>query len=513
MSTYTVSMYPRMKIRVSSRFTFTMGLRGDMADVPHKQTLSQKTQNAQTDTYYGTTYTYTPLNQISENYLGYVQGSPRIGFHADLLDDRRLVLRGGAGVFAGRIPFAWLGYSFYNNGNTYGAYDQRTDNGSSTFQPGTDPLRYDKKNGIAAFAAQNGQVTNNVNAGQTQVDMVNNHFSMPRVLRASLSAEYTDDWGIKYTIEGIYTKTIKDVMFQQVNIKDNPSYYVYDTAAALRRQPIFPSGGVNSVFANAYEMSNTTQGSRFSITGKVSKNFPSGLGLMAAYTYGQSKDVSNGIRNSMESNWQLNQALNPNNPGVARSNFDIRNRIVADVNYSLKWNRANASKLTLFFSGQSGTPFTYGFVNYTVQNDPQQVSLAYIPQRSEAVNFFADSKNGSGPSAAQQAGAFNNFIDANSYLRTRRGNFTERNGGSTPWNNQLDLRFEHNFSFTTGGRASGKTQQITFTWDVINLTNLLDKHWGWIYFSPDTYNSTSSVGLGAPISRPAVPRGIHCINS
>lgn len=482
------SVYIQDEIRVSPRFTFTMGLRGELTQVPHKQILSQKTRMAQTDTYYGTTYTYTPLNQLTENYLGFVQGSPRIGFRAELLDDRRLVLRGGAGVFAGRIPFAWLGYSFYNNGNTYGAYDERTDNGSATFQPGTDPLRYDKNIGVAAFASQNGQVINNVNAGQTQVDMVNNHFSMPRVVRASLSAEYTDIRGIRYTIEGIYSKTIKDVMFQQVNIKDNPSYYVYDTAAALRRQPIFASGGVNSVFANAYEMSNTTQGSRYSITGKISKDFPWGLGLMVAYTYGRSMDVSNGIRNSMESNWQLNQSLNPNNPSVANSNFDIRHRIVANVSYTGNWSKTNSSRVVLFFSGQSGTPFTYGFVNYTIQNDPQQVSLAYIPQRSEAVNFFANTKDGSGPSAAAQAAAFNAFIDGNAYLRTRRGNFTERNTAYTPWNNELDLRLEHDITF-------GKQQKITLMWDIINLTNLLDKNWGWVYFSPDTYNSTASVGL------------------
>ena len=490
------SLYIQDEIRVSSRFTFTMGLRGDLVDVPHKQILSQKTRSAQTDNYYGMTYTYTPLNQITGNYLGYVQVSPRLGFHADLLEDRRLVLRGGGGIFAGRIPFAWLGYSFYNNGDTYGAYDQRTDNGSSTFQPGTDPLRYDKNIGIASFAAQNGQETGNVNAGKTQVDLVDNHFSMPRVLRASLAAEYTDDWGIKYTIEGIYTKTIKDVMFQQLNTRDNPSYYVYDTAAALRRQPIYPSGSVNSIFTNTYEMTNTSQGERYSITGKLSKDFASGLSLMAAYTYGKSKDVSNGIRNSMESNWQLNQALNPNNPSAANSNFDIRHRIVANIAYTLGWNKTNTSRLVLFFSGQSGSPFTYGFLNYTVQNTPQQVSLAYIPQRSEAVNFFADiDKGGNVLSAAQQADAFNKFIDGNAYLSSRRGNFTERNTGRTPWNNQLDLRFEHNFSFMTGGRSSGKKQQITFMWDIINLTNLLDKHWGWSYFSPNTYNSTASVGL------------------
>ncbi len=27
------------------------------------------------------------------------------------------------------------------------------------------------------------------------------------------------------------------------------------------------------------------------------------------------------------------------------------------------------------------------------------------------------------------------------------------------------------------------------------MTNLLDKNWGWLFFSPNTYNSTASVGL------------------
>jgi hypothetical protein len=482
------SLYIQDEIQVNPRFTITLGLRADMADVPQKQILSEKTRDALTDTYYGSTYTYTPLNKIKGNYFNSIPLSPRIGFHAELLDNRQLVLKGGAGMFSGRIPFAWLGYSFYNNGDTYGSYDQRTDNGSSVFLPGTDPLHYNKNNGIAGFAAQNGQAVNQVNAGKTQVDVVDNHFSMPRVFRTSIAAEYTDALDFKYSIEGVYTKTIKDVMFQQVNLRDNPAYYAYDTAISLRKQPIYPSGGVNPVFANAYEMSNTSLGHRYSITGKITKTFPFGLSLMAAYTYGESKDVSNGIRNSMESNWQLNQALNPNNPGVAYSNFDIRHRIIANIAYLLDWSHSQKSKFVLFFSAQSGSPFTYGFLNYTVQNTPQQVSLAYIPQRSEAINFFSD---GIGGSAAQQAAAFNKFIDASSYLKTRRGNFTERNGGRTPWNNQLDFRFEHNFIFA----IHRKYQQLTFTWDIINLTNLLDSKLGWSYFSPNTYNSTASVGL------------------
>lgn len=489
------SLYVQDEIQVTSRFRFTMGLRGDYSGVPQKQILSQKTINANTDTSYGTTYTYTPLNRITGDYLGRVQVSPRIGFRAELSENRRLILRGGAGVFTGRIPFAWLGYAFYNNGDTYGAYDQRTDNGSSVFAPGSDPLRYDPRQGIAGFAAQNGQVVNNPNGGKTQVDVVDNHFVMPQVLRSSLALDYTDVLGINYTVEAIFTKTMQDVMFRQINIKDNPSYYPYDSAANLLKQPVFPSGGASPAFANAYEMSNTTKGYRFSFTGRVVKKFASGLSLMAAYTYGQSKDVANGVRNSMESNWQLNQALNPNNPDLANSNFDIRHRIIANIGYSLNWSQRVKSQFAFFFSAQSGSPYTYGFVNYTVQNTPQQVSLAYIPQRSEAINFFADYSDGNAHtvSAASQADAFNRFIDGDAYLRKRRGNFTERNEARTPWNNQLDFRFQQDFFLGKAGK--GMQHLITFTWDIINLTNLLNKGWGLLYFSPNTYNSTASIGL------------------
>jgi hypothetical protein len=45
--------------------------------------------------------------------------------------------------------------------------------------------------------------------------------------------------------------------------------------------------------------------------------------------------------------------------------------------------------------------------------------------------------------------------------------------------------------FVTGD----KKQFITLTADVMNLTNLISKSWGIQYFSPNTFNSTSSVGL------------------
>ncbi|RYF58243.1 MAG: hypothetical protein EOO39_34495 [Cytophagaceae bacterium] len=96
-----------------------------------------------------------------------------------------------------------------------------------------------------------------------------------------------------------------------------------------------------------------------------------------------------------------------------------------------------------------------------------------------------------GATAAQQAAAFDGFIDNSKYLSSRRGDFTQRNAAFTPWNNQLDFRFAQDFKIGNGKRK----QVITFTYDIVNLTNLLNKKWGQYYFSANTFNSTASVGL------------------
>jgi len=151
-----------------------------------------------------------------------------------------------------------------------------------------------------------------------------------------------------------------------------------------------------------------------------------------------------------------------------------------------------------------GHPFTYGFLPNSIDGTGQQVSLAYIPKTSETVNFFSDVVGGA--TAAQQAATFDNYINGNKYLNSRRGKFTERNAAFTPWNNNLDFRFSQDFKFGNGKHK----QVITFTYDIVNLTNLLNKNWGQYYFSANTFNSTSSVGL-TPKTTPAFAAQVQLI--
>ena len=496
-----LSAYAQDEIQLTDNFKLTAGIRFDYANVPTKQPLSSKTTSAVADANYGTTYTYTKPADIKNDYLGNVQINPRVSFNYDVNGDQSVVIRGGTGSFTGRVPFAWFGYAFYNNGNTFGAYDKTAYN---TFTPGQ--LIHASPNGGLDFVQQQGQATT-VNSGPTQVDLIDNNFKMPQVWRSNLAFDFKtpDLW--KFTVEGIYTNVIRDLKFQQVNTADVVTYYPYDTQ---KQQPIFNNNPkISTNFTNAYELSNTDQGHRYSITAQVAKTI-GGFDGNVAYTYGESKDVTNGIRNSMESNWQLNQAGNPNNPQAAFSNFDIRHRIVSTLNYRAAWgtNKNLVSNFTFFFSAQSGNPYTYGFYNATVDGTGQQINVAYIPKVGETINFF--SKTPATPSAAEQAmsDAFDNYINTNDYLSTRRGQFTERNAAHTPWNTDLDFRFTQDFNFGTKHK-----QTLTFTFDIINLTNLLNKDWGHYYFSSNTFNSTASVGLSKVSALPGQSGGPNFVQN
>ncbi|WP_332368847.1 hypothetical protein [Spirosoma telluris] len=477
-----MSFYVQDDIQLSDRLKLSPGIRFDYTGLPNKPTLSSQVTNSAGDpTNMGTTYSFTPLNQITNNYLNNVQISPRLGFNFDVNGDKSVVIRGGTGLFTGRIPFAWLGYAFYNNGVGYGAYDFNN-NATATTKLIGDPL---VPNGgvLINNNPANGGVT------RTQVDLIDNNFKMPQMFRNNIAVDYTVA-GYKITVEGLYTKVIQDLKFQQVNTKDVVRYYSYDTQ---HQQPIYVSSTgtagaqrIDNNFANAYLLSNTNKGYRYSLTAQIQKNYAAGFGFSTAYTYGKSYDLTNGIRNSMESNWQLNQSLTPNDPQLAYSNFDIRNRIVGTINYRKLWNPRNATTVTLFYALQSGTPFSWGYVNRTVDGTGQANSLAYIPKDlAEAQKLLP---------TGTQATDFMAFVESDSYLKTRKGTFTERNGGRTPWNNTMDLRFLHEF------KLKGR-QSVQISYDIINFLNLLDKKLGYSYFSPNTFNSTASIGL-SPATNP-----------
>ena len=440
--------------------------------MPTKPNLSPQVQNSPADPNYGTTYSYTPLSQIKNNFFSTALISPRVGFTYNVDEDKTLILRGGSGVFTGRVPFAWLGYAYYNDGVGYGSYDKNNLTPAQIAAAG-DPL---KANGLNGYHDATPKV---------QADLIDNKFKMPAVLRNTLAIDKIID-GYKFTTEGMYTKVIRDLEFQQVNTTDNPYYFSSDTN---HQMPIY-AANINPAFSNAYLLSNTNKGYRYSITEMITKTYDFGLNFMVAYTYGDSKDVTNGIRNSMESNFQMNQSLTPNDPQLATSNFNIKHRIVSNVGYAVKLADNNTFSANVYFNAQSGNPFSWGFVNSTIAGTGQAAGLAYIfKDAAEAAKYIGVNAAGvPSATAAQQVADYEAFINGNDYLKSRRGTFTQRNGDTTPLNIQADLKLMDEIKVNKVG-----TFQISFS--MANVGNLINKDWGRSYFVPNTYNSTASLGL------------------
>lgn len=473
------NVYIQDKIQVNKQLTVTPGLRANMVYLPTRPQLSDKVKDIWADPNFGTTYSYTPLNRIDNKFLNRVDLLPRIDIDFDLFADKSLIIRAGAGIFTGELPISWLAYAYRHTGDLYGDYSQRADD--EPFSPNLDPLKPGQE-GIADYIGQTGVILNNPNSGSTELDLIDNEFEMPKFFKTSLGIDYTVA-GWKFGIEGMYQKTMKDILFQQVNVKDNPLWYGFDTE---HRQPVY-TGSVDPRFSSIYLMSNTKEGYQYYLKATVNKEFDFGLLFDAQYTYGESKDIKAGTNSSMEANRQLTASLIPNNPELAYSNSDIRHQIAAKVAYNMQWGKAGKTNVSLILDAKSGTPFTYGIVNHNIQGNSQYVSLIYIPTRDEAIRFFKDAD---GVTAQQQADAFNKFIDGDDYLKGKRGEFTERNAGRTPWNVRADLCLSHEFVTN-----KEKMQSLTVSMDVINLTNLLSKSWGKQYFTSETFNSTASVGL------------------
>ncbi len=496
-----LSAYLQDEIAVGSRLKITPGIRLDYATLPDKPVLDPRLRTEPTvKTISAPTYSSTKLADFTNDILGTVQLSPRLGFSYDAKGDGSLVLRGGSGVFTGRMPLAWLGYAYYNNGVNFTNVDYINAIPAPTAanpNPTRQVIKLDQN-------AEN--IYNNLLAearGKAEINLIDNNFRMPQVWRSSLALDFNKlPGGLRASLEGIYTKVLFDVKFQQINLVDSAIYFAAGPTQTPRYQGSDDKQRRNPRFSNVFLMSNTQEGYRYQLTGSLAKDFGKVLAVSAAYTYGQSKDISNGIRNSFQSNWELNPAQSPNSPGLAYSNFDLRHRVLATLNYRQPLGERLVGYLTGVFTFQSGTPFTYVYNNNFFGNGQQAVQLAYVPASASDIVLVDAALLSTGTlklAPASVAADLDQFLANDDYLSTRRGQYTERNGAHTPWNNQVDLRLmlEARLGSVTpdpaGVMPHGHTIQISF--DIINVGNLLNDAWGRRYYTPDTFNSTAGFGL------------------
>ena len=479
-SVFLTSLYAQDEIALSRKFKLTGGVRVDYPILKEDFPIDPALNGTPNYVSQNPTYSHTPFNELNNKWLGVPTLSPRIGFNFDINGDQSLVLRGGTGIFVGRMPFAWMGYASTLTGNNFGNIDYKP--GGKVVGLAIDPSTL--KDTVTKYG---GAAASNTR----EVDIVDNNFKLPRVWRSSLALDVKFGNGFKLTLDAMYTKTLYDVKFQQINIKDSAQYY----GQGPTQTPFYVGGKLNTQYSNVYLLSNTTEGYRYNLTAQISKTTTGirvgkegifNLNWSLAYTYGVSKDISNGIRNSFQSNYELNPSINPQNTALAYSNFDLRHRIVATLGGSLNWNPFNTTSLTFFYSGQSGSPYSLIYTNAPFGNS-SNAPIPYIPKDQNDIHL-ADytMSNGTVYSAGQQYTDLNAFINGDAYLKGHRGQYAERNALHTPWNHELDMKLMHEFHF----KGNNKQHGLTVSFDVFNVLNLLNNAWGHITFVTNVNNYT-----------------------
>ena len=386
--------------------------------------------------------------------------SPRFGFRYFLDEAHNFLLRGGVGIFNGRAPFVWIENAWANTGIEKKGTTIRTNVPKFTEYGGKTPAE------TAASAAGT--------AGKPDINTIDRDFKFPQVLRANLALESHLPGDVKVTMEGMFSKNLNNVWFQNLAIEDNGVTIFAAPGFANSAIPYysFDTGGYNSVV----NMTNTNKGYSYQLTARVEKSFDFGLSLMANYTFGHSFALNEGGSSQALSNWQQYLCKDPNKQELAYSTFDVPHRFMAQVGYDSKrygggrWQ----SHVSLTYNGVSGMRYsllmdTGSSPSYNGDSRSGN-TLLYIPTDTEleAMNF----------SSKADKAKFKDWIENDDYASEHRGEFAERNSNIAPWENQFDLHFAQDFFY-----LKERGSKISLVFDILNVANLLNHDWGTSYSS------------------------------
>lgn len=443
-----LGFYGQDEIQVTPEFKLTAGLRVDLPlfmDKPNRNPLAETVFGYRTD--------ITPKSRPLV--------SPRIGFNYDLLGNRTIQLRGGSGLFTGRVPFVWLSNQFTNNGTLF----------STVFQNNPTQFISDPYNQAAAGTA-----------GTTyELNLVDPNFRLPQMFRSNIATDIKLPGGIVTTLEAIFNKTMNNIAYENLNIRGKSATGVINPilSAGADTRPAY-SGKVSNTVTNALLIRNTSEGSSYTLTAQMQKSFDFGLSASMAYTYGQAKEVNSGTSSTALSNWQFNQIVNdPNNPDLGFSINDIRHRIIGSLSYGVRYgkNKLFGTSLSVFYAGRSGLPISYLYFGDLNGDGANQNDLIFVPRTISDIRLVNLTVNGNVITPAQQWANLDAFIANDKYLSSRRGQYAERFGARMPWEHQFDVRLLQDL----GGLIKGTSNRIQLSVDVFNVGNLINKEWGRSY--------------------------------
>lgn len=406
--------------------------------------------------------------------------SPRIGFIYKLRGNS-LVLRGGMGIFTGRIPLVWPGGQYNNNGIFIGGYM-------------ADALQLNRIRFRADPYKQWGPAEVGAKLNKEPLNLTSAKFNMPSVFRASVAIDkkINADWSA--SIEGIFSKNITEINYTNINLippaenavgPDNRRIYSNNNNGKI---PLNGDGTNPYDYAILLSNNKGKTGYSYDMTATLSKQVHSRFSFEASYHWGHSVVLNEGTSSVNVSQWRFMETVNGRN-FITRSTSDFSggHRVFAWANKSFLYpDRKTSIGFSVVYTGQSGSPLSYVYGENSMTRDDGNFGgydLIYIPTQNELADmvFLPNTVDGIIFTVQQQKEALEKYIENDGYLQKHRGSYAERNGSRTPFTHVVDLKIKQDIPFDIGR----KHYRLQLTLDMFNFANFLNRNWGRQYFQPN----------------------------
>ena len=403
--------------------------------------------------------------------------SPRVGFTWDVLGDKSLKVRGGTGLFSGRLPLVFFTNMPTNSGMVQ--YQAKLNGTGANGGTKTDMAQFAGKiltrNELKDKLISMGYpdtISPEQGTAPSEISAVDPNFKMPQVWKTSLAFDYAfpTSFPFSVTAEGIFNKTINGVCLTDWSIKGTEGFARFNGADNRALYQDYKLTYVNAEgktvnMPNAYVLENTNKGYGYSANVTVNMRPVEGLSLMAAYTHTVSKELTGMPGSNASSVLNYMATVNgPNDPGLHNSEYVTPDRVVASLTHD---DKSGNHFSFIYEAWRGGYNYSYMTVN-DINGDGYNYDSIYIPTDAQvASNEFRFVSE-------DDRDRFMAFVHNDSYLSKHQGEYAEAYSVYSPWVHRLDFSYKHDFKVNVAG--STNTLQLSF--DVKNLLNLFNSSWG-----------------------------------
>ncbi len=469
---YKAGIYGQDEWNVNENFKLTAGLRLDGLFFNNNDLMTNAAIYKLS--YYPQSYGYTEQHIDTGRWpTSKLTVSPRIGFNWDVLGDKSLKVRGGTGLFSGRLPLVFFTNMPTNGGmvqyqaqiNAANAkkkgFDMDVFNGGLVTDGqgnATIDALYNKLLGLgypSTVSPEDGTVPSAVNG-------VDPKFRMPQVWKSSLAVDYSfpTSFPLSIEVEGIFNKTVNAVSISDWSIPNVGGFARFN---GVDNRPIYPAGYRTN--AKAFVLENTSRGYGWSGSVTLNARPVEGLSLMAAYTHTVSKEVTGMPGSAAESAFTYVPTVEgPNYIGLHNSQYVTPDRFVASVAFNDKGGNHYS---IIYETWQGGYNYSYMTAN-DMNGDGYNYDTIYIPTDAQVAS--GDFRFVSPDDATR----FMDFVHKDKYLSKHQGQYAEGYSVYNPWVHRVDLSYKHDFTV----RIGGSTNTLQLNLDIKNLLNLFNSSWG-----------------------------------